>query len=183
MIQTIKRLLASMLVMALSTITVQAAEPLAELQIKNLKRPSQQVWASGQPTKTQIKQLAGAGITHVINLRPKAETDWQEARLVESQGIVYHHLPIAGAAGVTFENAAKFDKLLSSLNGEPVLVHCASGNRVGGLVALQAIAGGETEQAAIEKGRAWGLTRLEARVRQLASASKEEQEACQKSAC
>lgn len=155
---------------------------ISALGIKNLKQPSVQTWVAGQPTKAQIEKLGKTGVTHVINLRPASETDWQEDALLEAQGIVFHRLPISGAQDLSFENAAKLDQLLSDLNGESVLVHCASGNRVGGLVALHSIASGASEDAAIEKGKAWGLTRLEKRVR-LIAATHDSNETCERETC
>lgn len=159
-----------------------SAMDVSALGIKNLKQPLVQTWVAGQPTKAQIEQLSETGVTHVINLRPASETDWQEGALLEAQGIVFHRLPISGAEDLSFENAAKLDQLLGKLKGETVLVHCASGNRVGGLVALHSIASGASEDAAIEKGKAWGLTRLEKRVRMIAS-TQNTNEACQKETC
>ncbi|MGH1370788.1 MAG: hypothetical protein ACRBBW_02050 [Cellvibrionaceae bacterium] len=158
------------------------AEAINGLGIKNLKQPADQVWVAGQPNREQIEQLGKTGVTHVINLRPEAETDWQEDTLLEAQGIVFHRLPVSGIADLNYSKAAELDRLLTSLKGEKVLVHCASGNRVGGLVALQALAEGATEARAIEKGKAWGLTRLEARVRQIAATEKAE-DACSQVAC
>ncbi len=155
---------------------------LNELGIKNLKYPAQQVWVAGQPSQEQIQKLGNAGITHVINLRPEAETDWQEDAMLKAQGIVFHRLPVAGVADLNYDKAAELDRLLGRLQGENVLVHCASGNRVGGLVALQAHAQGESEDAAIEKGKAWGLTRLEKHVRRVASTEKVEDQ-CQIESC
>ena len=49
-----------------------------------------------------------------------------------------------------------------------VLVHCASGNRVGALIAIGAAkAGGMAPEAALELGKAAGLTSAEPRVREL----------------
>ena len=52
-----------------------------------------------------------------------------------------------------------------------MLVHCASGNRVGGLLALmQARSGGMTTEQALEFGRKAGMVGTEARVRELLDA-------------
>ena len=53
----------------------------------------------------------------------------------------------------------------------PLLVHCASGNRVGGLLALmQARSGTMTTEQALEFGRSAGMGSTEARVRTLLDA-------------
>ncbi|MAZ87307.1 MAG: hypothetical protein CL693_06650 [Cellvibrionaceae bacterium] len=149
------------------------------LGLKKVKHPAPNLWVSGQPTKVQLAQLEAAGIQHVINLRPDNENSWAEAPLVKALGMRYHHLPIAGGAGVSFNNAGSLKTLIQSLNGEPVLIHCASGNRVGGLIALQAISEGVAEQQAIDKGKEWGLTRLEKHVRHVAA----ESASCEQATC
>jgi len=171
-----------LLVFTIQVVAEEQIDYVSQLGIKNLKQPSAGIWVSGQPSQQQIKRLGQTEMVHVINLRPDTETDWQESHLLEAQGIQYHHLPIAGAKGVTFENAQRLDQLLTSLKGESILLHCASGNRVGGLIALQALVEGESNQLAIAKGKAWGLTQLETRVRTLAAA-REDQDACELRNC
>ncbi|MFC5577936.1 hypothetical protein ACFPOA_07935 [Lysobacter niabensis] len=58
-----------------------------------------------------------------------------------------------------------FDAMLREAK-RPVLVHCASGNRVGAIVALRAawMEGRSTEDA-IAIGKTWGLKGLEGEVR------------------
>ncbi len=58
---------------------------------------------------------------------------------------------------------SEVDKILSGFNG-PVLVHCASGNRVGALFALREKANGATNEQAIAAGKTAGMTRLEPEV-------------------
>jgi uncharacterized protein (TIGR01244 family) len=136
-------------------------------EIMNLRNPEANVFASGQPTQEQLQLLAKSGVKHIINLRPSSEQeDWDEGAYVKSLGMEYHNIPVAGAAGVSSENAQQLNDLLSSLNGQPLLVHCASSNRVG---ALRALTAGETNGAALESaiatGKSWGLTSLEPAVR------------------
>jgi len=38
--------------------------------IKNLKTPAPNYYSAGQPTAAELTALAGAGVKHVINLRP-----------------------------------------------------------------------------------------------------------------
>jgi protein tyrosine phosphatase (PTP) superfamily phosphohydrolase (DUF442 family) len=122
-------------------------------QILNLSTPQENVFASGQPSQEQLQVLAKSGVKHIISLRPASETDWDEAELARS-------------LGMASENARKLQDLLTSLEGQPTLVHCASSNRVGALRALNAAeSGGEPLESAISTGKAWGLTSLEPAVR------------------
>jgi uncharacterized protein (TIGR01244 family) len=140
--------------------------------IKNLKTPGPGYFSGGQPTDVQLSALAGAGVKHVINLRPASETPkLDEASLVADRGMIYHSLPVDGAAGLTLSNVKALDQLLKQAGDEKVFLHCSSGNRVGALMALRSsIIYGESTEAAIAQGKAWGLTRLEPELRRLMGA-------------
>ena len=137
--------------------------------IKNLKTPAPNYFSGGQPTDEQLTALAGEGVTHVINLRPASETPkLNEDSLVADKGMIYHSLPVDGAAGLTLNNVKALDQLFEQAGDEKVFLHCASGNRVGALMALRSVLiYGEDKDAAIAKGKAWGLTRLEPEVLRL----------------
>lgn len=146
--------------------TAFKADMVTQTNITNLRETEATVFSSGQPSKEQIALAAKAGIKHIINLRPASEQDWDEGSYVQSQGIQYYNIPVAGIEDVTSDNAKSLRKLLDSFGKEPALVHCSSGNRVGALitVAEHDINGRDTE-AAIAEGRRWGLTKLEPAVR------------------
>jgi uncharacterized protein (TIGR01244 family) len=116
--------------------------------------------SSGQPSVEAIARLKSAGITTVIDLRPDAETpDLDEKSVAEAAGLKYRSLPIASPADLTRENVKRFDQLLKDSQDEEVLVHCASGNRVGAMMALRAawVQGKSTEEA-LAIGQAAGMT-------------------------
>jgi len=140
-------------------------ESIRNLQIRNLTIQAHQAFTGGQPSPEQFIALAELGIKHVVNLRPQQEQHWNEAELLSSLGIQYHFIPVLGAQGVTAANAKRLSDILSSLNDEPVLLHCASGNRVGALIALSSKANGLNTEQSIAKGKEWGLTSLEQFVR------------------
>ena len=78
----------------------------------------------------------------------------------------YVSLPISGAGDVTADNARKLHQLLQQEDDEPVFLHCASGNRVGALLAIAAhqIEGKPVDES-LTLGRSAGLGSLEAKVR------------------
>jgi protein tyrosine phosphatase (PTP) superfamily phosphohydrolase (DUF442 family) len=82
----------------------------------------------------------------------------------EELGLHYVAFPIASEDAISFASAKKLDELLQQYPG-PVLVHCASGNRVGALLALRASLDGADDEQALKLGREGGLTRLEDLVR------------------
>ena len=122
--------------------------------------------SSGQPSAAQLETLAEKGFVAVIDLRgPNENRGYDEAVAAEAAGLDYTPLPITGANAITTENARKLGELLDSFDG-PVVVHCGSGNRVGALVALLEADRGASAEAALEAGRAAGLTRLEGLVKE-----------------
>lgn len=129
--------------------------------------PVDGIHAGGGITADDLPRLQAAGIRHVIDLRPDTETpDFDEGTAVRAAGMRYDNLPIAGPADLEREAVVAFDQLLRAADG-PTLVHCASGNRVGALVALRAAwLQGADADAAVEEGRRWGLRGLEDAVRE-----------------
>jgi uncharacterized protein (TIGR01244 family) len=119
------------------------------------------VTSAGQPNEAALEVFANAGYVAVIDLR-RADEDHgiDEASVVEEFGMHYVNLPIAGSGAVNFDNARQLDELLLQFDG-PVLVHCASGNRVGAMLVLRAYLNGADKEAALDYGREAGLTKLE----------------------
>lgn len=131
--------------------------------------PTDNLVTGGPPSKTELSQLKEAGITKVIDLRsPGEERAFNERAEAEKLGLEYVSLPIAGAAGVTRDNARELDGLLSG--DEKVFLHCASGNRVGALLAIRAH---EVEEKSLDQslkfGRAAGLGSLYEKVKTVLS--------------
>lgn len=133
--------------------------------------------AGGQPSEDDLALLAEKGFVAVIDLRGEDEDrGFDEAAVAAANGLDYTPLPISGAAAINTENALKLGELLDAHDG-PVLVHCGSSNRVGALVALLEAERGAASDAALEAGRAAGLTneRLEGIVRERLDADADDQ--------
>ncbi len=124
--------------------------------------------ASGRLEAADIARLKGAGIRTVIDLSEDIETPaFDEAAAIRAAGIEYRNLPIDGAAGLTSAHVIELDRLIAEAGNQPTLIHCASSNRVGALMALRAASlQGKSSTAAIDVGKAWGLKSLEPVVRQ-----------------
>jgi len=134
------------------------SDPAEELM--NRADPLPGVVTSGQPNQESIRELADAGYVAVIDLRaPDEDRGFDEKAVVEATGMSYITLPIAGAAGVTYENASLLDDILGNADG-PVLLHCASSNRVGALLSLRARMHGASAEEALELGNEAGLSSL-----------------------
>ena len=129
--------------------------------------PVDGVTSSGQPDEAALEVYANSGYAAVIDLRTEREPrGMDEKAVVEGLGMDYVLLPIDGSAAINFENAAALDKLIDGYDA-PVLVHCASANRVGALLALANVSDGMDDEQALEYGREAGMTRLEGAVRRI----------------
>lgn len=128
--------------------------------------PETGIISAAQPSTEQLRELAEAGFTTVINLRTEAEMSFDEGELVESLGMTYHSIPVGGAGDVTANAARQLDGYLAAASG-PVLVHCASSNRVGALFAVREHLAGADKETAVSKGKKAGLTTLEGRAREV----------------
>lgn len=146
-----------------------SAPQLARLpEIPEAVSPAPGIVSGGRFGSSDISRVQAAGIRHVIDLTPDAETpEFDEAAAVREAGMRYTNLPLRGAVDLTRANVHAFDKLIR--NSElPVLVHCASGNRVGAMAALTAAwVDGQKTGEAVAIGKAWGLKSLEGEVRRL----------------
>lgn len=142
-----------------------AALPAATPSGVALLQPRPDLIVAGQPSADDWKALADAGVRTVINLRPAAEMQGRDERAeVAAAGLRYVELPIAGAGDINADNARRLAELLGQADG-PVLVHCGSGNRVGGLLAVAKAQEGMAADEATEFGRSAGMKSTESRAR------------------
>lgn len=137
------------------------------LQLPNLGQPQPGIYTSGRVALDDMAMIEAAGIRQVIDFSQDSETPgFDEAAAMRAAGIRYDNLPIAGADDLSRERVEAFDRLLAEAEA-PVLVHCASSNRVGAMAALRAAwIEGKPVEDAIAEGRAWGLRSLEGAVRE-----------------
>jgi len=128
-------------------------------------QPRPGLHTGGQPSGEQLAALSQQSVHTVIDLRAASEDrGFDEAATAEKLGLRYLSLPIADAGALTPANAAALGQALRDA-GEGVLLHCASGNRVGALLALMAAQQeGATPAQALELGRHAGLKSLEPQV-------------------
>jgi len=139
------------------------------------REPWPGVITAGQPSRDDFEALKEAGVRTVINLRVPTERGTRDQPAwMEELGFAYVSIPVAGAAGLSEELAHELDRALET-SDRPVLVHCGSSNRVGAAFALRAfyIEGKDAEEA-LDIGTSAGVTKLEAKVRDMLSAASSE---------
>jgi uncharacterized protein (TIGR01244 family) len=147
-------------------VLITSAVAADEAEWKYRFEPADGITAAGQPNENGLKELADSGYAAVIDLRTEGEDrGLDEQAVVESLGMDYVSLPIAGRGALNLENAEKLDHILSQYD-EPVLVHCGSSNRVGALFALREKTNGADDEDALAFGRSAGMTSLEDTVKE-----------------
>lgn len=131
-----------------------------------LAQPRADLFTAGQPTAAQLTELAERGVRHVIDLRGADEPrDFDEVALSHELGLSYLSLPISSGDDLNSMNAHALKRALDAADG-PVLLHCASSNRVGALLALMAAQEEHlSDVAALELGVQAGMKSLEPVVR------------------
>lgn len=126
------------------------------------------VFLASQPAAEDFEQARAEGVRTIINLRAAGEQgDFDERAVVTGLGLAYVSLPISGAAGLddaTFERARE---LLNTAE-RPILLHCASANRVGAVwIPWRVLEGGLGLEQAVVEAKTIGLKtpELEAKAR------------------
>ena len=137
------------------------------IDIRNARRVFPGILTGGQPTNAQLIEAQQKGFKTIINLRSAAEMQGSnEPEQVRALGMNYITIPVAGAGDINHLNSQRLVEALRDQKQHPVLVHCASGNRVGALFALDAAVGAALPiEQAIAVGKLAGMTGLEAVVR------------------
>ncbi len=93
----------------------------------------------GQPTEDQLKSAAAEGFVTVVNLGvldPRYALK-DEAGLVRSCGMGYHHVPVDWE-NPTEEDFTAFERVMGSLPEGKTLIHCAANFRVTAFYSLYA---------------------------------------------
>jgi uncharacterized protein (TIGR01244 family) len=115
---------------------------------------------AGQPTAEALAEAPERGVKTVINLRAdeemRSKVDFDEPGVVRGLGMRYISLPVTSET-FDVEKADRLFELLETAEG-PVLLHCGSSNRTGGLwsMYLNHHRGRPVEEA-IRTGRQAGL--------------------------
>jgi uncharacterized protein (TIGR01244 family) len=111
---------------------------------------------AGQPTSAGIAQLKAMGFKTVVNLRTEKEGAKDEESVVKAAGLAYVSVPVT-AETLSQADADAVGRVLDDSLAGPVLLHCATANRVGAVWALLRVRQGRTLEEAEAEGKAIGL--------------------------
>lgn len=116
-------------------------------------------YLASQPAAEDFALFKEKGVTTVVNFRAPGELkEFDEQKVVESLGMRYVHIPIAGPEALTPEVLDRARKVFDTEKGG-VLVHCASANRVGAVwLAHRVLDDGLPWDRALAEAKQIGLT-------------------------
>lgn len=144
----------TLLIILLGTFIFVLAYPID--QIPNLQQPKVFVYTSGQPSEEGFRKLSEMGIKTVINVLPENQCVPNEFEIVTANNMVYRSVPFH-LSGFRKETVDHFAKVLKNAE-KPVLIHCATGNHVGGLwFAYRVLEQDIPVEQAISEGRKIGM--------------------------
>lgn len=134
--------------------------PISVSDTINTTHYDSKVFFAGQPSEKGIAEYAAMGVKTVINLRAESELasrDFDEKSIAEEAGMQYIHIPM----GRSLPEGEQLNKLVAALDlhtDAPVLLHCASSNRVGAVWSYYAgLRGGLDADTAVAEGNAAGM--------------------------
>lgn len=138
------------------------------LDMKKPANPLENLYTGGQPSINDLHKLSKKGVKTVINLRASGEFEgFDERKVAEDLGLNYIVIEVAGSDGVNLVNTQKLHRALADLK-EPVLLHCASSNRVGALLAYRAFKLQDSSvEDSLKLGKSAGMTSTEEKVKLL----------------
>lgn len=150
---------AAMLLAAAAAMAQVTTESVAG--ITNFRQVKSTVACAGATTPESMRAIKDMGFVAVVNLRQAEENAANvEAETAEAAaaGLKYIHIPMNGAA----PDPAVVDRFLAAARNpanNPMLVHCASGNRAASVWLIRRVlVDGWTVDKASEEAQALGLT-------------------------
>ena len=126
------------------------------LDAPSYRRLSPSLAVSGRPSPEAVAKLRETGFRTAIDLRQPAEGVAIVREAVEAQGLKFVSVPVSPDT-FSLEDVRKVEAVLADPKAAPVLLYCASSNRVGGVIAVVEARRGKTKDEAIAEGKKAGL--------------------------
>lgn len=136
----------------------QIPESVDAAAIPNYRLVKPGLATAGQPSPEALRKLKEQGFRTVINLRAETEPGVkQEEAIVKAEGLEYVSVPVTPAS-FSQQEVDQVKKVLDDPKAGPILFHCGSANRVGGVWAVIQAQRGKSYQEAEAEGRKIGLS-------------------------
>lgn len=147
----------TLLAVALATAASAQSNELDTSGLPNASVAKPGLVAAGRPSPEAVAALKARGFRTVIDLRTPTEAGFSEEKAaVEAQGLRYVNVPITGGA-FSGKDVDAVKAALDQAQDGPVLLHCASSNRVGAVWAVLKAREGMAVEQALEEGKRVGL--------------------------
>lgn len=128
--------------------------------LNNSSRFGDQIYFGAQPSEEDFVALSAMGIKTVVNLRTEAEMadlGFDEEAVAHEAGLNYLNIPI-GREKPDQGTLELLHSIIDDENRRPMLLHCASSNRVGYVWATyRGNRTGVSPEQALEEGRGAGM--------------------------
>lgn len=125
-------------------------------RILNYNRTTPTIATSGVINTGGIELLYAEGFQAVLDLRGPEEGTAEEASAVTAAGMTYSNIPL-GKNSPTGADVQKFGDIVENPDRGPLLIHCASGNRVGTIWAMYRVSRGIPLEVAVQEGLTIGM--------------------------
>lgn len=138
----------------------QAAKKLEPATLGEMKvQKFGNIYLGGQPTPEDFAAFKEAGGKTVISLRGEGEsTSFDQAAVLADLGLTYHNPGFSSPDQLSEPIYRRVRDLLASPINEPILLHCASGNRVGAVwMAHRVLNHNVPYDQALEEAKAIGM--------------------------
>jgi uncharacterized protein (TIGR01244 family) len=110
----------------------------------------------GQPSAETLARLGEMGFRTVVNIRTEREGALDEGEVVRAQGLEFVWVPVT-ADTFSLDDVMAVESVLDDPEAAPVLLHCASGNRVAAVWGAIQARQGRTRDEVEADSRAAGL--------------------------
>ena len=124
--------------------------------VTNYTRVNANIATAGRLQEGAIGELKSAGFAAILDLRGADEGVEAERRAVEAAGLRYVNIPVTSVIPSDGQ-IEEFQRVVEDPANFPILVHCASGNRVGVMWTLYRAQRGAPVATALEEGRRIGM--------------------------
>lgn len=141
-------------------------------EVKNYNRLRSQIATGGVIKEGGLVRLKELGFKTIVDLRTTEEGAADEQKTAELLGLSYYNLPTSRMAPDK-NTMVRFSSIIEETSNYPLLVHCASANRVGTAWAIYRATHGVPLEIAIEEGLTTGMN--PARIVQVKAAAGEQE--------
>ena len=155
--RSIGALMAALAALAAAPLAAQIPESVDASEIPYYRVLHPGLAVGDQPSPQALMRLEEMGFKTVVNLRTRQEGAGEQDQLVRALGLDSVWVPVSGRT-FSIDDVEAVERVLADPERGPVLLHCASSERVGAVWAAIQVREGRSLEEGKAAGRAAGLT-------------------------